>query len=80
MKTSFAKVFVKNILASADYNLTCPYPSGQYTISNYTFNVIPRMPLPANVFICLTEKYFCKTSDRKSMHLVATINGKLSYA
>jgi Protein of unknown function (DUF1091) len=79
IRSSFLSIFIKSFLKSADFELKCPFRAGVYTVSNYTFSVVPRMPFPANVRLCTIEKYFMKTSDKKSMRLIATINGHISY-
>jgi hypothetical protein len=78
MTSSYINVFLRSVL-KADFDLHCPYRAGSYTITNLTFGGLPRMPLPSNAYLCTTEKYFIKTSDRKSMRLVATVHGQMSY-
>ena len=57
------KLFVSDILTKANFKLQCPYKVGLHSLTNFTFNIPKRIPLPTNVYLCYSIKFSGKIQN-----------------
>lgn len=79
IKSALVKVFFKNLLETVNFPIECPFRVGKYSVTNFTLNIPEKMPLPRSINICMTQKYFVKTTGAKKFVPLVVLKGNLGY-
>lgn len=79
LNSLYMKVFMGEIIKSASFKFECPFRAGPYIIRNLTTPDIPKMPLPNNIYICMTQKYVGKLYGSKKPIPVGTVKAFFSF-
>lgn len=79
VKTNILKLFYINVLESANFPLECPYRTGNYSITNFKMSLDKNMPLPNNVSMCMSLKFFGSIKGSKKFFPMSLFRANLRY-
>lgn len=79
LNSMFVNIFLKDIIRAANFKLKCPYRAGHYDIVNLSLSFPPTIPLPKNTNVCITKRYFGKTSGSKKFVQILTMRSFITF-
>ena len=74
LSSMYIKILLKNALAACNFDFVCPYQPGRYTMTNFTFYDVPKVPFPTEINICANWKFTTKVASRSRFKHFLTVD------